>query len=296
MPETAAETPAPPAHVPLVGCFDERPGYAVHRTAGAKNSLLTWTVSGGGRLRQGDVTVDAGPGDAVLLGASIGHDYGVAPDADGWGFWWVHVQLPTRWQDWLAPYQVGPRLYAVRGVPAGLRGRIEGIFARAHADARWSGHGTPPDPLPAGTRTARPTAATAPAARDLVLNGVEAVLALVTAAGREPAAVGDPLDPRVRRTVSLLRADPASPHTVASLAANAALSPSRFAHLFAAQTGRGPMEALRRARLEHAAQLLDATDLDVGRVARASGFASAFHFSRAFRDQFGMPPRDYRSR
>ncbi len=296
MPDPATETPAPPADVTLVGQFDERPGYAVHRTTGAHNTLLTWTTSGAGRLHQGGVTVEARPGDAVLLGASIGHDYGVAPGADGWGFWWVHVQPRSAWLDWLAPFEVGPRLHMVRNGPAEVNSRVGDTFRRLHADARWSGHGPPPQPLPAGARTARPTAATAPAARDLARGGVEAILALLTAPGRDADAGDEPRDPRVRRTAALLRADPASPHTVASLAALVALSPSRFAHLFAAQTGRAPMEALRRARLDHAAHLLEATDLDVGRVARASGFASPFHFSRTFRDRFGVPPREFRVR
>ncbi|WP_336214289.1 helix-turn-helix transcriptional regulator [Nonomuraea sp. LPB2021202275-12-8] len=75
-----------------------------------------------------------------------------------------------------------------------------------------------------------------------------------------------------------------------------ALSPSRFAHLFAAETGRTPMRAVREARMRHAATLLEATDLDIGRVAAASGFVSPFHFSRAFRREYGVPPRDYRAR
>ncbi|MEV1171631.1 helix-turn-helix domain-containing protein, partial [Nonomuraea sp. NPDC049784] len=49
-------------------------------------------------------------------------------------------------------------------------------------------------------------------------------------------------------------------------------------------------------RVRRAASLLEVTDLDVGQVAAASGFVSPFHFSRAFKREYGLPPRDYRAR
>ncbi|MGW3851087.1 helix-turn-helix domain-containing protein, partial [Streptomyces fagopyri] len=93
---------------------------------------------------------------------------------------------------------------------------------------------------------------------------------------------------------ALIAADPGAAHTVRSLAAAVALSPSRFAHLFTEQLGRSPMRALREARLLHAARLLEATELPVERVAAASGFTSAPHFHRAFRQRYGTPPGGYR--
>ncbi|MER5665877.1 helix-turn-helix transcriptional regulator, partial [Streptomyces mirabilis] len=102
------------------------------------------------------------------------------------------------------------------------------------------------------------------------------------------------LDARVRHAEAVIAADPGAPHTVRSLAGAVALSPSRFAHLFTEQLGRSPMRALREARLLHAARLLEATELPVERVAAASGFTSAFHFSRVFRQRYGTPPGAYR--
>uniref|UniRef100_UPI001C5F84E1 helix-turn-helix domain-containing protein n=1 Tax=Nonomuraea ceibae TaxID=1935170 RepID=UPI001C5F84E1 len=131
------------------------------------------------------------------------------------------------------------------------------------------------------------------AARELVMGAVEEVLVVATASVRAGEEGGDG---RVRRALALIAAEPGAPHTVGSLARAVALSPSRFAHLFAEETGRTPMRAVREARLRHAAMLLEATDLDVGRVAAASGFVSPFHFSRAFRREHGVPPRAYRAR
>lgn len=58
-----------------------------------------------------------------------------------------------------------------------------------------------------------------------------------------------------------------------------------------------PAARIRRRRLEHAAELLSARSPQpqVERVAQECGFASAEYFSRAFRREFGISPRAYRS-
>lgn len=132
------------------------------------------------------------------------------------------------------------------------------------------------------------------AARELALCSLEETVLLATSAARPPAAASD-VDERLSRALELMVSDPGHPHTVRSLARGAALSPSRFAHLFTRQLGRPPMRALREARLSHAARLLESTDLSVERVARASGFASPFHFNRVFRERHGIPPGAYRT-
>jgi AraC family transcriptional regulator of arabinose operon len=158
------------------------------------------------------------------------------------------------------------------------------------ADARWTGEGAPPpsDGAPADGEVA---VAHGTAARELALCSLEEIV-LLTTARAEPHR--SDADPRVRRAQDLITADPGAPHTVRSLAERVALSPSRFAHLFTEQVGHSPMRALLHARLLHAARLLEATELPVERVAAASGFGSPFHFSRVFRQRYGMPPGAYR--
>ncbi|MGP3979533.1 helix-turn-helix domain-containing protein [Streptomyces sp. KR80] len=296
----AGSTPSPPAEVLLAGCYDERPGYAVHRPRGSESWLVTWTVAGRGRVRQGGAETDVRAGDVVALGPDVPHDYAVAPGAHRWAFWWVHCQARPSWHAWLGPYELGDRLYAISPVPPSVRPRIDAAMRRLHADARWSGDGAPPEPLPATSPTAPPrfraVAAQGAAIRELALGGVEeALLLAAVAAGTARADAAGEVDPRVRRVEALIAADPAAAHTVASLAAQVALSPSRLAHLFSAQFGRTPMQVVRDARLRHAVRLLEVTDLTVDRVAAASGFASPFHFSRVFRARFGAPPGAYRS-
>jgi AraC family transcriptional regulator, arabinose operon regulatory protein len=297
LPEPAV--PSPPPGLVTVGRFDQRPGYSISRPGGADSWLFVWTTGGEGRLAQGAAETGAGAGDLVVLGPDLPHHYAVALGARHWVFWWVHCQARPTWTDWLRPYALGDRLYAVTPVPDGVRGRLNSAFRRMLADARWTGAGAPPEGRPQAELDREPedgrvAVAHGTAARELALCSLESVVLLATATARgEPDRSG--LDVRIRQAEALIAADPGAPHTVESLAAGVSLSASRFAHLFTQQLGLSPMRALLAARLLHAARLLEATDLPVERVATASGFSSPFHFNRVFRQRYGAPPGAYRA-
>ncbi|MEQ4719194.1 AraC family transcriptional regulator [Nonomuraea sp. B19D2] len=297
MPVTAEDLSVPAAELTIVGHYDKAPGYATRRPTGSPSWLLLWTEAGAGLVEQGGASFAARGGDLVVLGSGVSQYYRVLAGEERWRFWWVHFQPRPPWAAWLAPYARGDGGHLVGGVPAGVHGRIGLAFERALQDARW----VPDAPLPTGapvpTDVRVPAVVVAGAARELVLGAVEEVLVLATASARpEAARRSDEGDERVGRALALIAAEPGAPHSVASLARAVALSPSRFAHLFAAETGRTPMQAVRAARVRHAASLLEVTDLDVGQVAAACGFVSPFHFSRAFKREYGLPPRDYRAR
>ncbi|MFF0092307.1 helix-turn-helix domain-containing protein [Streptomyces canus] len=301
LPETAAPGDSgPPPGLVVVGRYDELPGYAVHRARGADSWLLTWTVGGRGTLCQGRTETGAGAGDLVVLAPGTPHRYGVQQGAEHWRFWWAHCGARPSWTAWLGPYGRGDGVYVVTPGPGadGPRARTEAAFHRMLADARWTGTGTPPETGPPASTLADDRVAVAVAhgttVRELALCALEEVVLLTVGAARVPR-TGTGVDPRVRRAQELIAADPGAPHTVRSLAAEVSLSPSRFAHLFTRQLGRSPMRELREARLNHAARLLESTDLSVERVAAASGFASPFHFNRVFRTRYGTPPGAYRT-
>lgn len=102
------------------------------------------------------------------------------------------------------------------------------------------------------------------------------------------------VDRRVVRAMELMSASLSVKHTLATIAETVHLSPSRLSHLFKQQTGQSPMHVLLTARLRHAAQLLEVTELSVGAVAQQSGFCSLFHFSRQFSTYYGVSPSRYR--
>ncbi len=87
-----------------------------------------------------------------------------------------------------------------------------------------------------------------------------------------------------------LREDPAAPIRLADLAAAAHVSSEHLCRVFATATGRSPMETVRLARLDRAAELLARSDLPVAAVAQAVGFRDPYHFSRRFKAAFGRSP------
>ena len=83
--------------------------------------------------------------------------------------------------------------------------------------------------------------------------------------------------------------------SLADLAGNAHVTPEHLCRLFRKHLALGPLECLRLARLQFAATLLSRSNMAVKEVADASGFVSPYHFSRAFQQTYGVPPRDYRA-
>lgn len=55
-----------------------------------------------------------------------------------------------------------------------------------------------------------------------------------------------------------------------------------------------PMAFVARTRLHQSADMLRTTNLPVKVIAASIGFASRSHFSRAFRDAYGVDPSAYR--
>ena len=57
--------------------------------------------------------------------------------------------------------------------------------------------------------------------------------------------------------------------------------------------GKSPMELLRNARLQRAAQLLETKAYDIAQVSYMVGFSDPRYFSTCFKKQFGVSPRNY---
>jgi len=99
---------------------------------------------------------------------------------------------------------------------------------------------------------------------------------------------------RMSTVLRHMAAHSAAPHTVASLARTAQLSPYHFLRSFKAVTGVTPHQWLLRARLRAAAEKLVTTRLPVTEIALEVGFDDLSNFTRTFRAEFGTSPRQYR--
>jgi AraC family transcriptional regulator len=115
--------------------------------------------------------------------------------------------------------------------------------------------------------------------------------------GPVPGPADDPLPEGVHRAIEHVRErwrHALGPVTVHELASAASVSRGHLSRLFREHVGVGPVAAFERLRLARAATLLARTSLSVKAVADACGFASQYHFSRRFKDVFGIAPRTYR--
>ncbi|NIF33506.1 AraC family transcriptional regulator [Enterobacter sp. Cy-643] len=104
------------------------------------------------------------------------------------------------------------------------------------------------------------------------------------------------LHPRLGAVVQSMLNAPQAPWTVASLAEHVHMSRASFALLFREVSGTTPMAVLTRIRLQIAAQQLSREASSIITVADAVGYASESSFHKAFMQEFGCSPGEYRKR
>ena len=101
---------------------------------------------------------------------------------------------------------------------------------------------------------------------------------------------------RLARLMDFVRAHPEAPHTLASLARRAAMSPRTLQREFSAATGMAPHEWLVAERIERAKELLETTRLPAASVAVRAGLGSPESLRHHFRRRVGTTPSAYRRR
>ena len=103
-------------------------------------------------------------------------------------------------------------------------------------------------------------------------------------------------DRQIGHALASIHRDPASPWTVASLAAAAAMSRSAFASRFTALVGEPPMRYLAQWRMQLALIWLREDDTPVSVLASRLGYQSEAAFSRSFKRLIGLSPGVARAR
>lgn len=95
----------------------------------------------------------------------------------------------------------------------------------------------------------------------------------------------------VRRAIGLMEKNLETPLPIAEICRLTGISHRQLDRLFAAYVRRTPALYYRDIRLDRARGLVTQTEMPLAQVALASGFSSQVHFSRAYKDRFGLPPR-----
>ncbi len=82
--------------------------------------------------------------------------------------------------------------------------------------------------------------------------------------------------------------------SVEDIAASCGLNRSYFGKIFHENMGKSPQEFLISYRMTKATELLKLTGLSIADIGNAVGYPNQLHFSRAFKNVYGIPPRQWR--
>jgi AraC-like DNA-binding protein len=98
-----------------------------------------------------------------------------------------------------------------------------------------------------------------------------------------------PLDHRIQRVIRLMKEDLTHSYSMTELAEYVNLSPTRLVHLFKEEVG-VPIRRFRQWHRMRVVAALVAKGDTLTDAALGAGFADSSHFSRAFRNMFGITP------
>ncbi len=94
----------------------------------------------------------------------------------------------------------------------------------------------------------------------------------------------------VRRAIKAMEDHLEDPLPISEICTAAEVSHRQLDRLFARYLKKTPALYYRDIRLDRARGLVTQTSLSMAEIAFASGFSSQVHFSRAYKDRFGLPP------
>lgn len=117
-------------------------------------------------------------------------------------------------------------------------------------------------------------------------------------AASPPGLAGTPLfhHEAIMRIVALVRDQPMTRFTVASLAREAGYTPEHFSRTFKSVMGQSPEQYLILHRILQAQVLLTTTSMPIREIARTLGYEQPAFFSTQFRKHAGCTPREFRRR
>jgi AraC family transcriptional regulator of arabinose operon len=250
--------------------FHKTSGYGAYRTAGTRDWLLIYTVSGLGRFGYPGGELIASPGDWVLLRPGTLHDYGVESTLKQWELLWAHFHPRTHWLAWLNWPVVHGGLMKLHIADAAASQKVLERFFDVYR-------------LSNGSLRQRETFA---------MNALEEVLLWCDHHNPEQAA--STIDSRIREAMDFVATNLSKKILLDDIADAVGLSVSRLSHLFKAETGQSPQQYLEHCRIDRAAEMLLRTTFSIKQIAAAVGFESPFYFSLRFKARTKKSPKAFR--
>ena len=244
---------------------------------------ITLVKRGGTERWVGDKLTPLEPGDLVLLGSDLPHDY---RNDRGTGRRAVKVEAVV--------VQFMPHLLGADWLRHASMKPVQQLFHRARLGLEVRG----------ATRQ-RSTQRLAQIAKAKGLRRVVLLLDLLDDLAKSKelreiaspgfhAAIGSASSDRIGTVVAHIEAHLNEPIYVPALAAMAGLSESAFSRLFKKCTGRSVPQYLNELRIARAARLLAETDESVKQIAHQCGYPTAAYFHRQFQRHQELPPLAYR--
>jgi transcriptional regulator GlxA family with amidase domain len=108
-----------------------------------------------------------------------------------------------------------------------------------------------------------------------------------------PAAIAER---RVRKVLEIIRERWQSPPRVSELARHVGLGASRLEHLFKQEARISIRDYIRARRLNAVAEMLVTTEERISTIGYCVGFTDVPNFNHAFKERFGVSPREFRER
>ena len=99
----------------------------------------------------------------------------------------------------------------------------------------------------------------------------------------------------VRESLMFIEQNYQNDITIEDMAKLCGLNRSYFGKIFKEAIGKTPQEFLLTYRMIKATELLKLTKLSIGDISNAVGYANQLHFSRAFKNIYGVSPREWRN-
>lgn len=227
---------------------------------------LSWIIEGGGVTSLDDEVIATSPGSvlSMLPGMSLRHDWGKARSFQTFIVFDLKA-LP----EGLPQPRTWPRLRQLTGEESFIN-LWRYLFAAQHS----------------------------PHAHAILATGVELLLRLFVSGLVDGQARTAPALPRaVERALDFMVARLTRGDTrfdLGSVARAAGVTPQHLCRLFRRELHESPIGCGHLMRVERAAGMLERTDQTLAEIAESFGYSSAFHFSRVFKQIYGVPPSEYR--